>query len=70
MFTTIFNKYLVILEKNIKDSNIYTKYLNKMNSNYVKNTSNARIIIDYIAGMTDDYFIEEYNYLKKLKNPN
>ena len=23
-------------------------------------------IFDYIAGMTDDYFLEEYNILKKI----
>ena len=32
----------------------------------VKNNNKYRIIIDYIAGMTDRYFIEEFNVLKKI----
>ena len=31
-----------------------------MDEEYKKNTD-ARIVIDYIAGMTDDYFVREYN---------
>jgi dGTP triphosphohydrolase len=31
-----------------------------MNNDYKNNTSNERIVIDYIAGMTDDYFMKEY----------
>ena len=37
-----------------------------MSLEYIKNNSNERIIIDYIAGMTDNYFINEYNILKKI----
>lgn len=33
-----------------------------MNDEYKNNTSNERIVIDYIAGMTDQYFIEELTY--------
>ena len=33
-----------------------------MNEEYKNNTSNERIVLDYIAGMTDKYFIDEYNY--------
>ena len=31
-----------------------------MNEEYLKNTSDARKVIDFIAGMTDDYFINCY----------
>ena len=31
-----------------------------MNNNYVSNTSPARIVIDFIAGMTDDFFMEQH----------
>ena len=30
-------------------------------TNEYKENSNIRIIIDYIAGMTDTYFIKEFN---------
>ena len=35
-----------------------------MNDDYKKNTSNARIVIDYISGMTDEYFISEFSKIK------
>ena len=65
MFNTVFNKCIYILENNLTKYNIYKKFLNKMNDTY-KNNSNVRIVIDYIAGMTDDYFIKEYSTLKKI----
>ena len=36
-----------------------------MEEKYINNNSNERIVIDYIAGMTDDYFIKVYKQLKK-----
>ena len=66
MFNTVFNKCLYILNNKLLDNNIYNNYLNNMNNDYINNNTNERIVIDYIAGMTDDYFINEYNYLKKI----
>ena len=64
MMNTLFNKYMDDLKNNNKESNIIKSYLNNMSCEYKKNT-NERIAIDYIAGMTDDYFKKEYNnYLK------
>ena len=60
MFNTLFEKLLLIVENEDKDQNIYLRFLNKMNSRYLQETSNARKVIDYIAGMTDDYFLNEY----------
>lgn len=65
MFETIFDYNLNILKNNDKNKNIYKIYLNSMNELYLKNNSLERIVIDYIAGMTDDYFIREYNKIKK-----
>ena len=59
MFRTMFQSYMNDLEsKNIK-SPIYKVYLDYKCEEYKKNT-NARIAIDVIAGMTDDYFNLEY----------
>ena len=65
MFKTVFNKCLYILKNKLNNYNIYKYFLNQMNEEYKKN-SYERIVIDYIAGMTDDYFINEYNILKKI----
>ena len=48
------------LNSNNLNSSIYTFYLNKMDSNYVLETSNERKIIDYISLMTDEFLIREY----------
>ena len=66
MFNTVFDKCLYILNNNLKDFKIYINFLNNMNDKYINNNTKERIIIDYIAGMTDDYFIKEYNNLKKI----
>ena len=60
MFNTVFETNLNYLENKKTQENIYTVYLNNMNEEYKNNTSNERIVIDYIAGMTDDYFTKEY----------
>ena len=66
MYNTVFNKCIYILNNNLKENRIYYNYINNMNKEYLKDNSKERIVIDYIAGMTDDYFIEEYNILKKV----
>lgn len=60
MFETVFETNLDYLKNQKKDTNIYTIYLNNMTEEYTTNTSKERIVIDYIAGMTDDYFKKEY----------
>jgi len=64
MFNELFNKYLSDLNNEDLKSSIYQSFLNNMNEEYITENSNARKIIDYIAGMTDDYFIREYKKLK------
>ena len=66
MFNVIFNKCLYILENKLSNYNIYKCFLNKMTKEYKNNNSNERIIIDYIAGMTDNYFMNEFDILKKI----
>lgn len=67
MFRLLFNTYLNDLNNNNLDSPIYSVYLDYKNKNYHKNT-NARIVIDFIAGMTDDYFNREYKRIRNVKN--
>jgi len=66
MFNKLFDLYYEQLCKNKKEEDIFRIYLNEMDDLYLKNTSKARIVIDYIAGMTDDFFNYQYNkYFKK-----
>ena len=57
----IFKRYLNDLENHNTDSIIYKIFLNEQCKEYVNNTSNKRIVIDFIAGMTDELFIKEIN---------
>ncbi len=56
MFRTVFNYYLNEIDN--KESLINKEYLNNMSDTYLNNTSNPRKVIDFIAGMTDDYLIK------------
>ncbi len=58
MFDMLFNALLEDLKN--KEGRITEVFLSKKNKKYIKNTSEERMAIDYIAGMTDDYFISEY----------
>ncbi len=63
MFRKLFQQYVKDLETNNIDSNIVSSYLKNMSTTYKENNTIYRIVIDYIAGMTDDYFLSEYNKL-------
>ncbi len=65
MFKTVFNKCLDDLKKKNKDGHIYTIFLNDMSKEYLNKTSDERKVIDYIAGMTDDFLLSEYNNIIK-----
>lgn len=65
MFNELFDYLFNIIKNNNKNHHIFTLFLNNMDPTYLENTTTARKVIDYIAGMTDDFFIEEYNQIKK-----
>ena len=67
MFNTLFKQYLSDLRHENRKSEIYKAFIDEMNKEYNKNTSKTRKVIDFIAGMTDDYMISEYNSLKNKK---
>lgn len=60
MFRTLFDKYKTDVENYNTDSTIYKTFLHSMSENYIKETSTARKVIDFIAGMTDDYMRKCY----------
>ena len=67
MFRGLFESYINDLKTNNFESPIYKVYHNYKNDSY-KNHTNSRIVIDFIAGMTDDYFNLEYNRITNVKN--
>ena len=61
MFRKVFNHCLNDVKLNNKEGHIFTIFLNDMSEEYLNNTTDERKVIDYIAGMTDDFLIKEYN---------
>lgn len=67
MFRTLFKTYKEDIEKQNKRSVIYKKFLCDMSEEYLKETTTARKVIDFIAGMTDDYMKNCYlNVVKEV----
>ena len=55
----IFDRYLNDILNNNYDSIIFKIFLDTQSKYYLKNTSDKRKVIDFIAGMTDDLFFSE-----------
>ena len=67
MYEKLFESYLKALENKDLANDIYSVFLKDMSNEYISGTSDARKVIDYIAGMTDDYFINRYNEIANIK---
>lgn len=63
MFEQMFRAYLRDLEENSSDSSIHREFVNLMDKRYQHETEAARIVADYIAGMTDRFFNNQYRTL-------
>ena len=67
MFESLFNLYLNQIKENKYNEDIYSLFLNNMCEEYNKENTDARKVIDFIAGMTDDFFKYEYEkYFNKV----
>ncbi len=60
MFRFLFDVYVKQIKNNVHNCDIYKLYLSEMTDDYNKKYSPERKAIDYIAGMTDDYFLNQY----------
>ena len=69
MMRKIYNKLLDDLIKGDKSSLIYKHHINYINQAHYKRdipyeeTEPNQIVVDYIASMTDDYFVDLYAHL-------
>ncbi len=57
MFILLFEKYLKDLENGDEESEIFTSFLDGMDPSYIKETPIPAVVRDFIAGMTDEYFL-------------
>ncbi len=60
MFDVLFETYIDDIEKDKNETSITRYYLKSMNNNYLDKTSKPKLVCDYIAGMTDDFFNKEF----------
>ncbi len=69
MFELLFEKYMRDLKKGDEDSDIYREFLDGMSLEYKEKIPGAGIVRDFIAGMTDQYFLDQcQNNLIPQKN--
>ncbi len=76
MFESVYARLLEDLKNNRKSSPIFKHHIEFVNNanrftdyEYTKNSDFDEIVVDYIASMTDDYFIDLYEYLFDKKAP-
>ncbi len=69
MMALLYDKLLFDLKSGVKTSPVFTHHIDYLNKPYYKRltpyieTEHNQIVVDYIASMTDDYFIELFYYL-------
>jgi dGTPase len=59
MFQLLFAKYLHDLDTGNHDSDIDKEFLASKSSDYRTYTAKAAVVRDFIAGMTDEYFLTQ-----------
>lgn len=64
MFRHLFDVYMKQIHQ--KNSVIYREFLQDRKKSYIEDTTDEEKVIDYIAGMTDNYFFKEYERLKNI----
>jgi len=60
LFSMLFEMRLEELEAHDPSSDIYSGFLADMSESYMVDYSNPEIVRDYIAGMTDRYFLHQF----------
>ena len=60
LFSMLFDRRLEDLETRNRSSDIFSGFLADMSDAYIANHSNPEIVRDYIAGMTDRYFLHQF----------
>lgn len=59
LFEILFGQYFEDLEKGNQDSQIFAGFLKDMSDEYVQSHHPAEVVRDFIAGMTDRYFLDQ-----------
>lgn len=68
LFEVLFERYLDELSGGREDSDIFRYFLKDMNPAYLDHNSPPEIVRDFIAGMTDRYFLHQCARTRDLKS--
>ena len=60
LFGILFEKYLDDIENENRSSMIFKGFLEDMSEDYIQNHRKEEIVRDFIAGMTDHYFLRQF----------
>jgi dGTPase len=60
MVADLFKIYLNALNRADAKQSIFVDYISHLPDSYLKENENERIIADYLASMTDQYFLKQY----------
>jgi len=69
LFARLFEMRLEELETNRRNSDIFSGFLADMSDAYIDSHSPAEIVRDYIAGMTDRYFLHQFPESQRPASP-
>lgn len=58
-YRTLFETYLADLQGEQQNSVIFTEFVRRMGKHYLEQTPAPAIVRDFLAGMTDDYFMSQ-----------
>lgn len=64
IFTTLYDVYEKALKTQNKENDIYRIFLDNMSKEYQEENTDAEKIIDYLAGMTDNFIERQYEKYK------
>ncbi len=59
LFEILFERYLTDIENKNHSSVIFTRFLKDISQDYIQKHSKEEIVRDFIAGMTDQYFLRQ-----------
>lgn len=59
LFKFLFERYIRDIENENRSSKIFTGFLKDMSESYIETHSKEEIVRDFIAGMTDQYFLRQ-----------
>lgn len=68
MFQCVFDACVKEIQTENKEAFIYRDFLNYKNETYQNHTTKYRKVLDFMAGMTDNYLLQVYSHYKKEKN--